>query len=130
MKPMQAMMPATNPSMKLRTPGLIFPSPRAPFDSGRARHRKLVDMDTFSLSTRERRAYVLGLTLIALGATACTPLRRAPGEPLRRVTTVPALTDDGTRSALVTAVQESTRYFTRLPPDRVLAFGATTRTAA
>jgi membrane-bound lytic murein transglycosylase A len=49
---------------------------------------------------------------------------------LRRVTTGAALTDDGTRSPLVTAVQESTRYFTRLPPDRLLAFGATTRTAA
>ncbi len=86
-------------------------------------------MDIFSLSTRWRTS-IVGLALLALGAAACTPRVRVPGAPLQRVGTVPVLTDDADRTSLLAAVRESARYFARVPPDRVVTFGSTTRTAA
>jgi len=90
----------------------------------------LVDMDIFSLSMRGRRGVILALILIVLGGAACAPLVRAPGAPLRRLTTLPNLTDDGDRASLAAAAGESLHYFERLPPDRVITFGTTKRTVA
>src|SRR5262245_13444806 len=135
MKLMQATMPATNPSMKLRTPGLMFPSSpagrppcphrsRTPVVPPAACNRTLLDMDMFSVSTRRSLPLVAGVLLLTMAASACTPVVRAPADVLRRVTAVPTLVDDGDRSALASAVGESARYFARLPSDRVVTFGA------
>jgi len=86
-------------------------------------------MDTFSLSTRGWVSSLLGVALVALGGAGCAPSRRAPIEGLRPVTTIPAVGDDGDRAALAAAVTESARYFGRIPSDRVIPFGATSRTA-
>ncbi|MEO6030116.1 MAG: MltA domain-containing protein [Candidatus Binatia bacterium] len=83
-------------------------------------------MDRFWLSTR----WTLGtLLLIALGSAACGPLVRPTGAPLRRVAAAPRFVDQGDRAPLLAAARESLRYFERLPPDRQVAFGPTTRTA-
>jgi membrane-bound lytic murein transglycosylase A len=98
------------------------------------RHRALLDMDVFSVSTRKRHLVRLRLaTLVAaavLGGYGCTPLRRPAGELVRPVATMPSLRDDGDSVALAAAVSESARYFARLPPDRVVPFGSMSRTAA
>jgi membrane-bound lytic murein transglycosylase A len=87
-------------------------------------------MDAFTVSTRARRvAYaVAALTVLVLGA--CGPTVRSPATPLRRLTTVPAFTDDADPASLAAAVDASLRYFDRLPPDRVVGFGPATRTTA
>jgi membrane-bound lytic murein transglycosylase A len=87
-------------------------------------------MDIFSLSTRGRRGVTVALMLVLLGGAACAPLVRTPAAPLRRLTTLPSVTDDGDRASLAAAAGESLRYFERLPPDRVVTFGTTKRTAA
>jgi membrane-bound lytic murein transglycosylase A len=93
-------------------------------------------MDIFSVSTRRRhqRRPGLGLaalvTAVVLAGYGCAPLRHPAGDVLRPVPTVPALADDGDSLALAAAVTESARYFARLPPDRVVTFGSTSRTAA
>ena len=73
---------------------------------------------------------MLAAVLLAVSASACAPLARAPGGALRRLAAAPTLDDDGERTALIAAVGESARYFARLPPDRVVGFGAASRTAA
>ncbi len=89
-------------------------------------------MDTFPLSTRGRRLATCLLTIALLAAPACAPLVRRPGvvgSPLQRVPALPRVADDGTRPELIAAVDQSLRYFERLPADRVVQFGATSRTA-
>jgi membrane-bound lytic murein transglycosylase A len=85
-------------------------------------------MVVFSLSTR--RAVLAAWSAACILATAgCLPrVRPTPGalEPVRRP---PALVDDGDRGSLIAALGESVRYYERLPADRPVAFGATTRTA-
>jgi membrane-bound lytic murein transglycosylase A len=87
-------------------------------------------MDIFSLSTRARRGALLALALAMLGSAACAPLLGTTAAPLRRLTTPPSLRDDGDRASLAAAAGESLRYFERLPPDRVVSFGPSERTAA
>ena len=87
-------------------------------------------MDIFSLSTHGRRGAAIALMLVALGGAACAPLVRAPSAPLRHLTTLPSLADDGDRASLAAAAAESLHYFERLPSERVITFGSTTRTAA
>lgn len=68
--------------------------------------------------------------MTALIATGCGPLTRKPGAPaLHKVVALPRIADDGPRPALITAVGESLGYFERLPADRIVRFGTTTRTA-
>jgi len=86
-------------------------------------------MDRFGLSTRWTRRTLATLLLIALGSTACGPLVRPTGAPLRRVAAAPRFVDEGDRAPLLAAARESLRYYERLPPDRQVAFGPTTRTA-
>jgi membrane-bound lytic murein transglycosylase A len=90
-------------------------------------------MDIFALSTRGRRIAGITVAVALLASAACAPVVRRPSgveSPLRRVTALPELADDGARPELVAAVGQSLRYFERLPPDRVVQFGTTTRTAA
>jgi membrane-bound lytic murein transglycosylase A len=87
-------------------------------------------MDTFPLSTRARRAFGLALIAGLLVTAACAPRARTPaGAPLHKVAALPGVADDGARPALIAAVGESVRYFERLPSDRPVQFGTTTRTA-
>jgi membrane-bound lytic murein transglycosylase A len=85
-------------------------------------------MDIFALSTRARRRGSWIAPALLTMVAACAPMVRAPAGPLRLVAP-PALVDDGDRASLVAAVDESVRYFARLPEERPLAFGTTTRTA-
>ena len=89
----------------------------------------LVDMDTFALSTRGMRRIAVVAALAALVGTGCTARVRGPAAPLRHQAALPSFVDDGDRPSLAAALSESLRYFERLPPDRPLAFGTTTRTA-
>jgi membrane-bound lytic murein transglycosylase A len=86
-------------------------------------------MDAFAVSTRARRLAHGLIALAVLATAACGPSVRAPGSPLRRLATAPRFTDDADRASLAAAAGESLRYFERLPPDRIIAFGPTTRTA-
>jgi membrane-bound lytic murein transglycosylase A len=87
-------------------------------------------MVIFPLSTRASRAITVAVAAVVLIATGCAPLVRKPrGPALHEVSAMPHATDDGSRPALVAAAGESLRYFERLPADRVVQFGATTRTA-
>src|SRR5436853_1241530 len=81
-------------------------------------------MDSFALSTRAFRP-ALALVLLSAG---CGPLGRPSGAPLR-LAAAARFADDGDRPSLLAAARESLRYFERLPPERPVAFGATTRTA-
>jgi membrane-bound lytic murein transglycosylase A len=94
-----------------------------------ARYRKLVDMDTFAVSTRIRSAQAY-LIALALTVSACAPALRAPGPAFRRIAPPPPFADDAERASLAAAVSQSARYFARLPPERPIAFGTVTRTAA
>ena len=95
-----------------------------------ARNQRLVDMDIFPLSTRASRAITVALAAASLITAGCAPLARKPGGlALQRIAALPHPTDDGSRPALIAAVDESLRYFERLPADRVVQFGTTTRTA-
>ncbi len=88
-------------------------------------------MDIFSLSTRFRalRRLVVAALVLLWAQAGCAPVGRGPVGLLRRVTALPTRIDDGDRATLAAAVAESARYFGRLPADRLLSFGATTRTA-
>ena len=87
-------------------------------------------MDNFSVSTRAARVRTATVIAISLWLSACTPAVRAPGPALRLVSEPPRFADDADRASLEAALRESLRYFARLPPDRVVAFGNVTRTAA
>lgn len=68
--------------------------------------------------------------MAVLITAGCAPLARQPGGvTLRKVVALPSVADDGPRPALIAAVGESLRYFERLPGDRPIQFGTTTRTA-
>ncbi|MEB2283168.1 MAG: MltA domain-containing protein [Myxococcales bacterium] len=81
------------------------------------------------MSTRGRRVTAWLVIAALVGVAACTPTRRSPRGPLHPLAALPAFADDGDRASLVAAIGESIGYFSRLPPDRPIAFGTTTRTA-
>lgn len=67
---------------------------------------------------------------LLLALSACAPGMKRPVPDLRLVAAAPRLGDDADRTSLGAAVGQSARYFGRLPPDRVITLGETTRTAA
>ena len=85
-------------------------------------------MVVFSVSTRRAAAAAL-LGCYLLGTAGCLPRARPSAGTLAPMRKPPALVDDGDRASLVAALGESVRYYERLPADRVVSFGATTRTA-